>query len=91
MKTCVRCGESLNKFQRKYCSTCETLVRRERDLKRSHKKKDDSTERDYALWEAPICFNCTKPICTNCLSHMSAATKKALLVKIESEGKAWID
>lgn len=88
MRACERCGEYLNKFQKKYCSECEPIVRRERDRKRDHKRKKENGEEEFAMWEAPICFNCKKPDCTNCLSTMRVAKKKALLEKIESEGKS---
>lgn len=85
MKICESCGTELNKYQKKYCSMCEALIRRERDRKRRHKRKSEASGEDFVVWEAPICFNCTKPECTNCLSMMGVAKKKALLAKIENE------
>lgn len=102
MKTCVRCGKELTKYQRKYCCECAAEVFRERskrqakerrergekDTRTSHKKKL-SSDSDHLTWEADICLNCKRGRCINCLSEKTREEKEQMLK--ECGGKKWLD
>lgn len=95
MKECQRCGGPLNRFQFKWCSECEPIVRNERDSLRRKKKRFDykvgytPANSEHHEWEANICLNCTQPVCNNCLVNKSAAEKGELLKTCG--GKAWLN